>query len=148
MKKHHRRIISSTMIGTPQHIVVFDGKCHFCNGAVNFIIRRDAGQRYVFTPMQSAFAQELIAQYDIPNVGIDTFLLIKHRKAFLWSDAALEIAKDLQGYWYLFNALKIIPRPLRDMAYRIFARHRYRLFGKADQCMVPTEALRSRFLGL
>jgi predicted DCC family thiol-disulfide oxidoreductase YuxK len=131
-----------------EHIVIFDGICNFCNGAINFIIKHDPDGVFVFTPMQSELAKSLILKYKIDNVGIDTFLLIKNDTAYIWTDAALEIAKDLNGYWYLANVTRIIPRFIRDYLYRVFARNRYRLFGKRTKCMVPTPSLKKRFIGI
>jgi predicted DCC family thiol-disulfide oxidoreductase YuxK len=131
-----------------RHIVIFDGVCNFCNGAVNFIINRDPDELFVFTPMQSQLAKNLMAQHQIPNVGIDTFVLIKAGRAYVFSNAALEIAQDLKGYWYLFTLFKLLPSSFRDFFYKLFARHRYRLFGRSDTCMMPTEELRARFVGI
>lgn len=129
-------------------IIIFDGVCNFCNGAVNFIIKRDPSAQFTFTPMQSGLAKKLMVQYQINNVGIDTFLLIKNDHAFVFSNAALEITKDLSGYWYLFNVFKFIPSPMRDVAYKLFARNRYALFGRSDLCIMPTKEIRARFVGL
>ena len=129
------------------HVIIFDGVCNFCNGAINFIIKHDPSSVFVFTPMQSDLAKELIKLNNIGNVGIDTFLLIKNGRTFIWTNAAFEIAKDLGGFWFLFNLLKIIPRPIRDYLYRIFARNRYKLFGRTEVCMKPSEDLNSRFIG-
>jgi predicted DCC family thiol-disulfide oxidoreductase YuxK len=128
------------------YIIIFDGVCNFCNGAVNFIIKRDQSDKFIFVPMQSPTAQKLIAEYGAEKVGIDTFLLIKNSQCFFRTDAALEITKNLQGFWYAFRILKIIPRPIRDYFYRLFARNRYSVFGKANQCMVPTPELKNKFL--
>lgn len=133
---------------TEQRIVIFDGVCNFCNGAVNFIIRHDSKCKFQFTPMQSELAKQLTHQYGIDNVGIDTFLLIKDGETYIWTNAALEIASELDGYWYLFSIFRIVPRPARDLLYRLFARNRYALFGRTDQCMVPSPEVRSRFIGL
>jgi len=87
-------------------------------------------------------------QHGINNVGIDTFLLIKNGRAHIWTDAAVEIAKELTGYWRLFNVFRIVPRFIRDYFYRVFARNRYRLFGRTEQCAVPPEDIRGRFIGI
>jgi len=129
-----------------QHLIVFDGVCKFCNVAVNFIIKRDPDALFVFTPMQSDLAQAKYQEHEIDNVGIDTFLLIKNNQCYLFSNAALEIAKDLNGLWYLFGILKIIPTPIRDYIYKLFARNRYALFGRHDECMIPSQENRHRFV--
>jgi len=131
-----------------RHIVIFDGVCKFCNKSVNFIIKRDPEGLFVFTPMQTDLAKELMKKYNISNVGIDTFLLIKNEKCYVFSNAALEIAKDLTGYWYFFNAFKVLPTFIRDFFYKLFARYRYFLFGKEDTCIVPTDNMRSRYVGI
>jgi predicted DCC family thiol-disulfide oxidoreductase YuxK len=129
-----------------RHIVIFDGVCNFCNGAVNLIIERDRTARFAFTPMQSQIGQELIKKHGAEMVGVDTFLLVKNGRCYERTDAGLEITKDLSGFWYFFRVMKIIPRPFRDYFYRLFARNRYALFGRRDVCMVPTENVRERFL--
>jgi len=130
-----------------RHLVIFDGVCNFCNGTVNFIINRDAKGVFCFSPMQSDLAKQLAGKHLIKDVGVDTLLLLKNNTTYTRSNAALEIAKDLTGYWYLLNIFKIIPRPVRDFFYRVVARNRYALFGKRNECMVPTDAVRSRFVG-
>ncbi|WP_404474474.1 thiol-disulfide oxidoreductase DCC family protein [Vreelandella venusta] len=130
------------------HIVIFDGVCNFCNGAVNFIIKRDPKGVFAFTPMQSELAQELTERLNVPDVGMDTLVLIKAGECYVLSDAALEIAKELKGPWRFCYAFKVVPRPIRDAAYKLFARNRYKLFGKRDACMVPTEDVKSRFMGV
>ncbi|MFA7555159.1 MAG: DCC1-like thiol-disulfide oxidoreductase family protein [Spongiibacteraceae bacterium] len=129
-----------------RYIVIFDGVCNFCNGAVNFIIKRDPEGLFAFTPMQSELAKELMLRYAINNVSVDTIVLIKNDQCFVFSSAALEIAKDLTGYWYMFNVFKVIPSFVRDLIYKLFARNRYRLFGRQDTCIVPNEDVRSRFI--
>ena len=131
-----------------KHLVVFDGVCNFCSGAVNFIIKRDPAANCVFTPMQSELAKQIMQAHGISDTGPDTFLLVKNDRAYVWSDAALEITKDLSGFWYLFNLLKVVPRPVRDWCYRLFARNRYKMFGKANKCRVPTEVEKDRFVGI
>ncbi len=136
------------MINQEQHIVVFDGVCNFCNAAVDFIIKRDPNARYLFTPMQSDYAQNLIATHGVKTVGIDTFLLVKNGEPYLWTNAALEIAKDLNGLWRYFNLLRIIPTEIRNACYRPFARNRLRIFGERTECRTPGENDYHRFAGV
>lgn len=131
-----------------RHLVIFDGVCNFCNGAAHFIIRRDPEGRFAFTPVQGELAQELLQQFGVSSPGVDTFALIKHGRCHVFADAALEITKDLQGPWFLFNVFRVVPRPIRNGLYKLLARNRYRLFGRSDACMVPSPALRSRFVGM
>jgi predicted DCC family thiol-disulfide oxidoreductase YuxK len=127
-------------------IIIFDGLCNFCNGAVNFIIKRDPKKVFVFTPMQSSTAKELMKRYQITTVGIDTVVLIKNGVYSVRSKAVLEIAKDLTGFWHFSRVLLILPVSVRDCCYRLFARYRYKLFGKQDSRMAPTAEIRDRFI--
>ena len=131
---------------TKQHVIIFDGVCNFCNGAVNFIIKRDKNNSFVFVPMQSPAAQELIAKYGIENIVADSFILIKNDHCYLRTDATLEVTKDLAGFWYLFRAFKLLPKEFRDYFYRIIAKNRYRLFGKKSHCVLPRDEEKSKFL--
>jgi predicted DCC family thiol-disulfide oxidoreductase YuxK len=126
-------------------IVLFDGVCNFCSDSVNFIIRHDTENRFAFAPLQSGKGIELRAKYGIDD-DIDSIVLIEDDRAFTKSTAALRIAKRLGGIWALAYAFIIVPRPVRDYLYELFARYRYRLFGKKDECMLPTPEVRARFL--
>ena len=66
--------------------------------------------------------------------------------AFLHSTAALMIAKDLGFPWSLGLVFVLVPTPIRDWFYKLFAKYRYRLFGKKDVCMIPTPDVRERFI--
>jgi predicted DCC family thiol-disulfide oxidoreductase YuxK len=132
----------------PESLVLFDGVCNFCNGAVNFIIDRDPGGRFRFAPLQSETAAALLKHngVEIPAGGADTMILIEGGRIYDRSTAALRIARGLRMPWPLVYALIVVPRPIRDAFYRYFARNRYRWFGKSESCRMPTPELRARFL--
>ena len=62
------------------------------------------------------------------------------------STAALRIFSYLNGWERHLQLLSVLPLPLRDAIYHLFAKYRYKLFGRSEQCMVPTTELRERFL--
>ncbi|MGD9587721.1 MAG: thiol-disulfide oxidoreductase DCC family protein [Pyrinomonadaceae bacterium] len=126
--------------------VLFDGVCNFCNSSVNFIIERDKAGYFKFAPLQSEIGEELIEKYGIDPADTDSVVLIDEGKAFTHSTAALKIAKKLDGPWSLSHGLIVVPRFIRDGAYKLFAKYRYRLFGRRDACMMPTPEIRARFL--
>lgn len=134
--------------GEDQYLIIYDGVCNFCNGAVSFIIKRDKSERFIFSPMQSDYAQAIIREKSVETVGVDTFMLVKNGQVYLWSDAALEITRDLTGFWSLFRFFSILPSGFRDVFYKLFARNRIRLFGGTNQCQIPDKHLLSRFRGL
>jgi len=125
-------------------IILFDGVCNFCNGSVNFIIERDKNFFFKFAPLQSKIGKNFIEKFDLS--AIDSIILVENKKAFTHSTAALKIARSLGGIWKLFYVFIIIPRPIRDFFYKLFAKYRYILFGKQEACMMPTPEVRSRFL--
>jgi predicted DCC family thiol-disulfide oxidoreductase YuxK len=127
-------------------IVLFDGLCHFCSGSVGFILRRDASRRFAFAPLQSSVAQELLKGFDRPSKDMDSLVLIEDGRVSTRSTAALKIVRQLSGMWPLLFILIVVPRPLRNMCYDLFARNRYRWFGKHDRCFVPSAEERERFL--
>ncbi len=126
-------------------IVLFDGVCNFCNGAVNFIIRRDADRKFKFTPLQSEIGQQLRAKYNIGE-DVDSIILVEEDGVYTHSTAGLRIAKGLGGIWSLGYAFIIVPVFMRDWFYKLFAKYRYIFFGKKDECMIPTPETRERFL--
>lgn len=127
-------------------IVLFDGVCNFCNGSVNFIITHDAENYFKFAPLQSDVAQSLLEKYDIDKAETDSVILIENETAYTHSTAALRIARKLDGAWSWFYALIVVPKPVCDFFYKLFAKYRYRLFGKTEACMMPTPEIRERFI--
>ena len=126
-------------------IVLFDGVCNFCNGAVNFIIGHDKSGHFKFTPLQSDTGKVLLAEYGIGD-DVDSIVLIEDGRAYTHSTAGLRVARGLGGIWSLAYGLIIVPKFIRDFAYKLFAKYRYKLFGKKDVCMMPTPQIRERFL--
>lgn len=128
-------------------IVLFDGVCNLCNGAVRFIVDRDPGGHFRFAPLQSDVGRELLARGGLQPDALDTMVLVEGDRCWTRSDAALRIVRRLSGAWPLLSVLRFLPRGLRDRAYRWVADHRYGWFGRRDICAVPTPDLRARFLG-
>jgi predicted DCC family thiol-disulfide oxidoreductase YuxK len=127
-------------------IVLFDGVCALCNGFVQFVIARDPRGRFRFGALQSASARRVLELHDAPAPFPDTIALVEDGRIFTRSTAALRIARHLTFPWPLAFALIVVPRALRDGIYALVAGHRYQWFGRRDHCMVPSPALRARFI--
>ena len=127
-------------------IVLFDGVCNFCNAAVNWVIERDKAEYFKFAALQSEIGQELTAKHGIDTAETDSIVLVEDEKVYTYSTAALRIARKLNGIWSWTYSFIIIPKPVRDLFYKLFAKYRYKLFGKQDACMMPTPEIRARFL--
>jgi predicted DCC family thiol-disulfide oxidoreductase YuxK len=140
-------------------IVLFDGTCNFCDRSVHFILDHERDHELRFAAIQSDAAKTLLEQ----TLGLEraaafvralttsegdpmSVLVVEEGQAFAHSTAALRIARHLRWPWRIVRATAIVPRVLRDVFYRFFARHRYRWFGKTEACRVPTPELRARFL--
>lgn len=130
-----------------QHpVVLFDGVCNFCSGAVNFVIRQDKQKKLRFATLQSAAGQRLLQAYKLPTQNFDSFVFIEKDKAYHSSTAGLKLYNHLPWYWKWTQLFWLVPRVVRDGLYKLVARNRYKWFGKKESCMVPTPDLRSRFL--
>lgn len=125
-------------------VILFDGVCNFCNSSVNFIIEHDKKGYFKFAPLQSEIGKTLVDKFGLRDV--DSIILVEDDKAYTYSTAALKFIKHLDGIWSWAYIFIIIPRPIRDFFYKLFAANRYRLFGKKDTCMMPTPDIRARFL--
>ncbi len=91
-------------------------------------------------------AADLLAKHTVDKEKTDSIILVENGKVYLFSTAALRIASRLDGNWPLLYGFIIVPRPIRDFFYKLFAKYRYKMFGRTDQCMIPTPAVRGRFL--
>ena len=127
-------------------VLLFDGVCNLCNGAVNFLIDRDPEARLRFASLQSASGQQLLRRFELPTDQFDTMVLVEGDRYYTRSTAGLRVARRLKWPWPLLSVFMVVPRPLRDLVYDCIARNRYRWFGQQENCRVPTPELRSRFL--
>jgi predicted DCC family thiol-disulfide oxidoreductase YuxK len=128
-----------------EKIILFDGECNFCNRMVQFIIKRDPTGIFKFSSLQSVFGKEMLRKYNVPD-KIDSIVLIEDDHCYFHSTAGLRIFNNLKGAWRLTKYLLIVPRPIRDIFYRIISKYRYQLFGKKNDCMMPSKEDRKRFL--
>ena len=127
-------------------LILFDGVCNLCNGAVAWVVEHDAGARYTFASLHSQVARDALAARAATAPLPDSIVLIDDGAMYVRSDAVLKIAAGLAFPWSLAVGLHLVPRPLRDWMYAWVARNRYRWFGTRESCMVPTPELRARFL--
>ena len=119
---------------------------------MDFVLSRDRRGAIRFAPLQGETAKEVLSsEFRVPSAkthSFDTIVWIdsSHRE-FVRSAAAVRLLWRLGGVWSLFGwVLWLIPRPLRDVGYRLVAANRYRWFGKKETCRLPSPAERERFL--
>lgn len=133
------------LLKTKMNIIVFDGVCNFCNRVVRIIIRHDPTAQIHFTAQQSEAGEKLMNEISIKE-NSNSVLFVKDGLVYYKTDAVIEIAKLLTGWPRILQYSIIVPRFIRNFIYELVAANRYRLFGKQDQCMVPKEKDRGRFL--
>ena len=132
---------------TDTDIILFDGICVLCSAWVFFVIRRDPKARFKFASVQSAAGQTLLQRLGLPTDHYDTMVYIQAGHVYMRSSAFLRIVQQFGWGWRLFAAFAFrCPRPVRDYCYDRIARNRYRLFGKRQQCLLPSAAIQARFL--
>lgn len=119
-------------------VVLYDGECGFCSRAVLFVVERDPAARFRFAPVQSPLGQRALRAAGVPGRDPGTILLVEEGRVYFRSTAALRIGARLRRPWPLLRILLLIPRPLRDAAYDLVARHRHRL-GGGERCVMPAE---------
>ena len=129
-----------------QGIILFDGFCNFCSASVLFIVKRDRHARFVFAASQSKEGQKILAERGIQEMAAHSIILLEKDRVYEQSEAALRIARRLRWGWPLLYGFIVLPRGLRDYFYNLIAGNRYRLFGKRDQCFIPDEEIRNRFM--
>lgn len=137
-------------------LVLFDGHCGLCNRAVRWFQRRDRYDRLRFAPASSPLVVPLLAslapQESASGLAARTILVISNpglpaQQLFLRSAAILVLLAQLPRPWpALASVLRLVPRPLGDLVYRLIARIRYRVWGRYSACPLPTPAEREHFL--
>ncbi|ALM19895.1 thiol-disulfide oxidoreductase [Nonlabens sp. MIC269] len=127
-------------------IILFDGVCNLCNGAVVFIIKRDKKDVFRFAALQSEIGEKLLRKHQIDPEKTDSIILVDDNNAFAKAGAALRIAQELSGLWPALAILRIVPRFISNAVYDWIASNRYQWFGKKESCMIPTPELKAKFL--
>jgi predicted DCC family thiol-disulfide oxidoreductase YuxK len=120
-------------------VVLFDAACNLCNGVVQFLVEHDRAGRLRFAALQSEAAAELLRGREPGSRagGPESLVFIEGTEISTCSDAALRIARGLDGAWPLLGVLVLVPRSVRDAVYRFVASRRYRWFGRTTACPTP-----------
>ena len=134
------------IVADPRPVVLFDGLCTVCDASVQAILKRDPEGVFRFASLQGEFGREVLKRTGLPADELQTMILLEDGKTHFRSTAVLRILRRLGGVWRMFYVFRFIPVPLRDAAYRLFAKNRHRFFGRMKACRIPTQEERSRFI--
>jgi predicted DCC family thiol-disulfide oxidoreductase YuxK len=126
-------------------IILFDGVCNLCNKSVQFILKRDKDQKFLFASLQSLYGQKLLQKFNLPADNFNSFILYQDEKIYSCSTGALKMFSQLNG-WRWMKIFWVVPKFIRDAVYNLIAKNRYKWFGKKEECWLPTPELKARFL--
>jgi predicted DCC family thiol-disulfide oxidoreductase YuxK len=137
--------------GMRHPILFYDGVCALCNRVVQFVLRHDPAGRFRFAPLQSELARRVLERHHRDARDVDTMSLLvdagtPREQLLSKSDGVLAVLDELGGAWKLLTLARVLPRALRDRGYDVIVRHRYRWFGRYDQCPIPPPGVRQRFI--
>lgn len=126
-----------------QRVVFFDGVCGLCNKFVDFVLRIDKKELFVFSPLQGELAAQSLPKKFIED--LDSIVVLIDGKTYRKSEAVFALFKELGFPWSPLALLGILPSGLSDWGYNLVASQRYRIFGQSDTCRLPAPNERSRF---
>lgn len=137
-------------------LVIFDGRCGFCNRSVRWFLTRDRQDRLRFAPSELAQVAGILTRhgFSASDAATDpgTILVVSDpggplEQIWVRSDAVLALLHELPRPWPVVgSALRWVPRDVRDLGYRFIARWRYCIWGRLKSCPVPTPEEQARFL--
>ena len=127
-------------------IIIFDGHCVLCSWWAQFVIRHDAPGRYRLLPAQTPLGHALYVHYGLDPLDYETNILIEDGIAYFKMEGSLRMFKGLGTPWSAVTVLRVLPRGLRDRLYETLARNRFRMFGRRDECLMPSPEHEDRFV--
>jgi predicted DCC family thiol-disulfide oxidoreductase YuxK len=133
------------------HLLLYDGVCGLCSRVLQFVLEHDRRGVFSFAPLQGEIGRSMVSRWGGDPDQLTTFYVCAgyrttSPRVLARSDAALFIAGEIGWPWKAFVAARVLPKMLRDAAYDLVAKTRYRVFGRLDQCLVPRPEVRSRFV--
>jgi predicted DCC family thiol-disulfide oxidoreductase YuxK len=128
-------------------IILFDGFCNLCDFSVQFLIKNDKKDAFRFVALQSELGIKILNFIGVDSKTIDSIVLYKPGVAYYYkSNAVLEIANTIGGFFVFFKIFAVLPLGIRNALYDFVAKNRYKWFGKKETCWIPTQELTSKFL--
>ncbi len=134
-----------------QLVVLYDGECVLCNSTVDFLLKRDTENLFLFAQLQGDTGQGILERHEENSESLESIVYVRNYKTnrealYVKSTAVLRALDDLGGAWRILSWLRFLPRASRDFVYDLIANNRYNWFGKYDQCRIPGSSDRDRFL--
>src|SRR5215469_11523924 len=134
-------------------VLLYDGVCGFCNRLVQLVLRHDDEKVLRFASLQSSFGSRVLTLHGVDTSAMRTAYVLatgdQGQVLLQRSEAILFLLDRFGGIWsMLAQMVRLVPLRIRDWAYNVIARHRYRIFGRYESCPLPSAADHERFLDL
>ncbi|RED46111.1 thiol-disulfide oxidoreductase DCC family protein [Aestuariispira insulae] len=129
-------------------IIIFDGHCAFCSDWARFVLKHDREGRFRLLAAQTDLGRALYVHYGLDPEHYETNILIENGMGWFKSEGSIRMAEGLGCPWSLAVIFRLLPLPARDWLYELIARNRFKLRGRLEQCLLPSEKEKARFLGL
>jgi predicted DCC family thiol-disulfide oxidoreductase YuxK len=127
-------------------IILFDGVCNLCDNSVQFIIKHDSKDVFRFASLQSEIGEQILKHIGVDVSKVDTIVLYVPGEAYYFkAEAAMQIAKDLNSWLKIMSYLSFTGS-VGNFVYDYIAKNRYKWYGKKEACLIPTDALKEKFL--
>jgi len=105
-------------------VVIYDDRCGFCSGLVQWIVPRLRVESFLWLPASGTEADTLCRAHGYDAARLQSIVLIDGTRVLTESRAVLRILAAMRIPWSWFVIARVIPQPVRDAAYRFIARHR------------------------
>jgi predicted DCC family thiol-disulfide oxidoreductase YuxK len=139
---------TSTMATLAQGpVLLFDGECGVCAASVQWVLVHERTANLRFAALQSPAGRSFVAASGL-SPEIDSLIWIEASgrsvRVDYYADAVRAALRYVGGPWLVLHTLLgLVPRKVRDLGYRWFARHRQSV--AARQCLIPTPSQKARF---
>ncbi|MFC6988862.1 thiol-disulfide oxidoreductase DCC family protein [Haloplanus sp. GCM10025708] len=127
-------------------VLLFDGVCNLCTGAVQFVLPRDPEGAIRFASLQSDVGRRLLDRCGRSPDELSTVVLVEGDDCYVKSAAAIRVARHLGWPYAALAVFRALPRSIRDAVYDFVAERRYDWFGRRESCLIPSADVSDRFL--
>ncbi|MGY9059584.1 MAG: thiol-disulfide oxidoreductase DCC family protein [Candidatus Puniceispirillales bacterium] len=126
-----------------KNIIFYDDNCVLCNHSIQFLIKKDLQNQFVFAPLQGKLAKKSIDLIYIKK--LDSFVVLSNGNSYVKGKAIKFIIQNLKTLsfykWVLF-----IPNSILDLVYSFIGKIRYKVFGKSKNCLYLNKKIKNRFI--
>jgi len=108
--------------------VLFDGFCATCNRWAQWISKRDSKGVFELIPQESPEGETVMSSCPKSLINVDSVYVVNDDQWYARSSAVCRMLWKLRLHWKIVGVLFwLIPRPVRDYGYDMFAKRRHRL---------------------